>query len=111
MHHFVFTDTGGVYFSFVLHGGFYSGFSLVLGHWLPDLEYFATESKIETFQVFVEWVHYIIPHFFRLNWRSLYFLEGKVELNAAFALFHSLGWMVFLILAQKFSFDRKDLIE
>ncbi|MNL68785.1 hypothetical protein D3C87_1935620 [compost metagenome] len=83
----------------------------LLGQWLGDLEFFAENSKEEIFVKAVEVLHWITPNFYRMNWKSAYFLEHGIPANQIlWMLIHSLGWFVLLMILTNFLFRRKDIV-
>lgn len=89
-----------------------SGFMIfILGHWLEDLTFFAEKSKEDTFILIVKFLHWVTPNFYRINWKSYYFLEKGIALqNVGWMFVHMVGWAVFLILVANFFFRRKDIV-
>jgi ABC-type transport system involved in multi-copper enzyme maturation, permease component len=83
----------------------------LLGQWLGDLEFFAEKSKEIVFIRAVEVLHWITPNFYRMNWKSAYFLENGIPGNqVVWMLVHCLGWFVLLMLVTNFLFRRKDIV-
>ena len=57
-----------------------AGVSIYLfGHWLDDLAYFAKRSHNEIYVAFSDGLAYLVPQFYRFNWKSFYFLENDVS--------------------------------
>ncbi|XGC81560.1 ABC transporter permease subunit [Bdellovibrio bacteriovorus] len=84
---------------------------LLLGHWLNDLSFFAEKSKEALFIQTVKVLHWITPNFFKMNWKSAYFLENGIpNQNVLWMLAHSFGWLVLLILISNALFRRKDIV-
>lgn len=83
----------------------------LLGHWLGDLMFFAEKSKEEGFVSLVKGLHWIVPNFYRMNWKSSYFLTtGIPSAEFGWMLIHTLGWIVILILLANYFFRRKDIV-
>lgn len=83
----------------------------LLGHWLGDLTFFAEKSKEEVFIQAVKLLHWITPNFYRMNWKSSYFLDTGIPTeNILWMLAHMIGWALLLILAANFFFRRKDIV-
>ncbi|WII73426.1 ABC transporter permease [Bdellovibrio sp. 22V] len=83
----------------------------LLGHWLGDLAFFAEKSKEAVFIKAVEIFHWVTPNFYRMNWKSAYFLENGIPAeNIGWMLAHMVGWGLLLILLTQFFFRRKDIV-
>ena len=50
----------------------------LLGHWLGDLAFFAEKSREDMFVQAVKVLHWLTPNFYRMNWKSAYFLEKGI---------------------------------
>lgn len=90
----------------------FSGISLFLmGHWQPDLFYFAEKSKYAGFILLSKIVPYSIPQFYRLNFRSIDLVDGSglTELLPQAAM-NSLAWLGIYIIVAGALFRRKDLV-
>lgn len=83
----------------------------ILGHSLSDLTFFANKSQDQTFIDIVKFLHWVSPNFYRMNWKSAYFLEnGLPSENMVWMLSHMSGWLLLLILIAQFLFKRKDIV-
>ena len=84
----------------------------ILGHWLPDLLFFAEKSKNALYLQLAKVVHVVIPQLYRTDWKSFYFLEHNLISNIDFfsVTLHAMGWTLFLLLLGTWSFRRKDLV-
>jgi ABC-type transport system involved in multi-copper enzyme maturation permease subunit len=83
----------------------------LLGHWLGDLQFFAEKSKEVVFIRAVEILHWITPNFYRMNWKSAYFLENGIpQAQILWMLIHSVGWFLLLMLFTNILFRRKDIV-
>lgn len=89
-----------------------SGFMIfMLGHWLEDLTFFAEKSKEETFILIAKFLHWVTPNFYKVNWKSYYFLEKGIPLQSVgWMLIHMVGWAVLLVLVANYFFRRKDIV-
>lgn len=89
-----------------------SGFMIfILGHGLEDLKFFAEKSQEETFILVAKILHWVTPNFYKINWKSYYFLEKGIPLhNVGWMLIHMAGWAIMLVLVAKFLFRRKDIV-
>lgn len=83
----------------------------LLGHWLGDLSFFAEKSKEAIFIQAVQVFHWITPNFYRMNWKSFYFLENGIPAqNVVWMVAHMSGWALLLVLITNFFFRRKDIV-
>lgn len=83
----------------------------LLGHWLGDLQFFAQKSQEESFVMIVKVLHWISPNFYRMNWKSAYFLENGIPAgNVLWMLGHATGWILLVVLLTTFLFRRKDIV-
>lgn len=87
-------------------------FSIFLfGSWIPDLFFFAKESKAENFQDIVHLIDLIMPNFYKFHMHSSYYLEQGIPLEkAGLAHLHVLGWAGLLLVFIGVIFRRKDVI-
>ncbi|MFV8256162.1 ABC transporter permease [Bdellovibrio bacteriovorus] len=84
---------------------------LLLGHWLGDLAFFAEKSREDLFVQAVKVLHWLTPNFYRMNWKSAYFLEKGIPAeNILWMLAHMTGWALLAVLATNFFFRRKDIV-
>jgi Cu-processing system permease protein len=85
--------------------------TFLLGHWLPELAFFASKSESHVFKVIADIVHWTCPHLFKLNWRSFeYLTEGVSEQTIVWGLLHSLAWISLLITVGSRIWRQKDLV-
>ncbi|WP_413558406.1 ABC transporter permease [Bdellovibrio sp. HCB209] len=83
----------------------------LLAHWLGDLAFFASKSKEDLFIKIVEGLHWIVPNFYRMNWKSAYFLQEGLPLkDVTWMIAHTTGWFILLVLLTNFAFRRKDIV-
>lgn len=89
-----------------------SGFCLyLLGHWLSELDYFAAKSKSESTVFLMKVVRWFVPNFDLFNWKDHYHLVNLPEARDILGLgFHSLAWLIVLLVAAGLFFRRKDLV-
>lgn len=83
----------------------------LLGHWLPDLTFFAKKSENAVFEGLVKVLEYAIPHFYELNWRSHVLLTEGLSFDLFLrALAHSMGWLILLCWIGTQVWKRRDLV-
>lgn len=83
----------------------------ILGHWLPDLEYFAQKSENPAFKSLSKIFQFVTPHLFEMNQRSIYYLKsGLTELQVFWSLLHAGGWTLLLFVIASWMWRRKDLV-
>ncbi len=83
----------------------------ILGHWLPDLKYFAEHSDSPAFMIFAEVLNWCTPHLYQMNWRQHVFVqEGVAWSQISLASIHALAWSVLTLYVTLIIFRRKDLV-
>lgn len=84
---------------------------LMLGQWIPDLQFFAEKSKDVFFINAVKIVTWVTPNLFRFNWKSYYFLElGFDSQDVLWMVAHSFGWALIVFVFACLIFRRKDIV-
>lgn len=83
----------------------------LLGHNLENIKFFAEKSKDPIFINSTKALDWLAPNFYRINWKSYYFLENGIDIRQLQAgLLQMLGWAgLFFIFANLF-FRRKDIV-
>lgn len=81
------------------------------GHWLSDVHFFAEKSKDAVFLAIAKILPWFVPNFYRMNWKSDYYLEQGIPLDhILWMLGHTLGWFLIYLLFTNFFFRRKDIV-
>lgn len=84
---------------------------LMLGAWIPDLQFFAEKSKDPFFIEAVKVVSWVTPNLYRFNWKSYYFLElGLDGQDTVWMVAHSMGWALIVLVFACLIFRRKDIV-
>ncbi len=84
---------------------------LMLGEWIPDLQFFADKSKDQFFINAVKGVTWVTPNLFRFNWKSYYFLDlGFDRQDVVWMIAHSFGWALIVFVFACLIFRRKDIV-
>jgi ABC-type transport system involved in multi-copper enzyme maturation permease subunit len=84
---------------------------LLLGEWIPDLQFFAEKSKDLLFINAMKVVTWVTPNLFRFNWKSYYFLElGFETQDIIWMISHSAGWILVVFVLACLIFRRKDIV-
>ncbi len=84
---------------------------LLVGVWIPDLQFFAEKSKDIFFINAVKVISWITPNLYRFNWKSYYFLERGMETQeVVWMIAHSFGWMLIVFVFACLIFRRKDIV-
>ena len=83
----------------------------LIGHWQPDLFFFAEKSKNPIFQSLSELAPFVFPQFFRLNYRSVNLIDTK-DLWDLFpsAALHHFAWLGLYVFIAALVFRRRDLV-
>ncbi len=83
----------------------------LLGHWIEDLRFFAIKFKDSGLKLLVDIFDWICPNFYKMNWKSWFFLENTpASLEVSWAIVHSLGWILILVVWMQVLFRRKDIV-
>jgi len=84
---------------------------IMLGEWIPDLQFFAEKSKDSFFIGAMKAVNWLTPNLYRFNWKSYYFLEqGFDGQDVIWMTSHSLGWSLIIFVFACIIFRRKDIV-
>ena len=84
---------------------------LLLGYWLGDLVFFAEKSENPVFVLLVDWAHWCVPQFYRMNVKSWFALADGIPAQVGFwALAHCLLWGLIAVYFAALVFRRKDLV-
>ncbi|MBC7371383.1 MAG: ABC transporter permease [Bdellovibrionaceae bacterium] len=84
---------------------------LMLGEWIPDLQFFAEKSKDAVFINSVKAINWVAPNLYRFNWKSYYFLEKGVDgQDIVWMSAHSFGWILIVFVFACIIFRRKDIV-
>lgn len=84
---------------------------LLLGHWLGDLKFFAIKSGQVSFMLAVDALHWVVPHFYKMNVKSWYAVSEGIPVEVGvWALAQCLVWAAMTFWIATISFRRKDLV-
>jgi Cu-processing system permease protein len=84
---------------------------LMVGEWIPDLQFFAEKSKDVFFINAVKVISWATPNLFRFNWKSYYFLEQGLDgQDVIWMMSHALGWILIVFVFACIIFRRKDIV-
>jgi ABC-type transport system involved in multi-copper enzyme maturation permease subunit len=82
-----------------------------IGHWLPDLQFFAEKSKSELYIQFSKTMQYIAPNLYQMNWRTFHFLETSIpNERVLWSFVHAVAWSGIIILVSQNVFKRRDFL-
>jgi Cu-processing system permease protein len=83
----------------------------LLGHWMNDLLFFTQKFGDPFLLGLLKALNLLCPQFYRMNWKSYYFLEkGPESLEVAWMFMHSLGWILILMFVTRLVLRRKDIV-
>lgn len=86
------------------------GFFFV-GHWVSELDYFASRSESSIVQYVGKILNFVLPNLERFNWKSMVTYREVVEIGVVgSATLYALGWVIVLFAISSFVFERKDFI-
>ncbi|MFN8944071.1 MAG: ABC transporter permease [Pseudobdellovibrionaceae bacterium] len=88
------------------------GFSLFLiGHWLPDMQYFAKKSQNVEFQAIADALMWVVPQFFQFNWKNYFFFLDDFKSSDVYLMtLHCVSWSSIALLLATILFRRKDIV-
>ena len=83
----------------------------LLGHWMSDLLFLAQKFGDQFLLGLLRVLNLLCPQFYRMNWKSYYFLEkGPANLEVGWMFMHSLGWVMILVFVTRLLLRRKDIV-
>lgn len=83
----------------------------ILGQWLGDMMFLANKSGDLEMIRLVRFTHWIVPNFYKFNWKSWFYLENGIKLEAfSFMIAHYVSWLAVYGLIMRFLFRRKDIV-
>lgn len=88
------------------------GFSLFLmGHWLPDMIYFAKKTENENLVFWAENSLWVVPQFFQFNWKNYFFFQSQFESYDVYLMTtHCLSWVSIILLFSVLIMRKKDIV-
>jgi ABC-type transport system involved in multi-copper enzyme maturation permease subunit len=83
----------------------------VLCYSVPDIQFFVKKMNSETLTSIANAMDIVIPQFYRLNWKSYYFITNPPLLGElGWAICYCLGWTFFWLFVASFVFRRKEIV-
>ncbi len=88
------------------------GYSVFLiGNWMQELSFFGEKLRSEVYLLTAEVLNWMLPHFYRMNFRTVYFFENGVSLSViSWSFFHLFGWVGLMMTMGILFFKRRDLV-
>ncbi len=81
------------------------------GHWLPDVEFLATQSGNEKFMLTIKGLKLIIPNLYRFNWKNYFILELPPPVDEIlWATAHTFVWSFFALSLALVFFKKRDFV-
>jgi Cu-processing system permease protein len=85
--------------------------AFLCGSWLEDMSYFAKKTHDTFFTAASEGIKWILPNFYRFNWKNYFFLEkGLPSADIGQLVLHYVPWIVMLLVISIVIFRRKDIV-
>ncbi len=85
--------------------------TFLMGHWIGDLNFFASKSESEVFKIFSQVVQYLVPNLERFNWRSQVTYNEVLTAKALTeASVYGIAWVGLFLIVGIFLFRRKDFV-
>ena len=86
------------------------GFFFV-GHWVSEVDYFASRSESSILQYIGETLTFVLPNLERFNWKSMVTYRDIIGIDViGSATLYALGWVIVLLAISSFIFKKKDFI-
>lgn len=83
----------------------------LLGQWLGDLAFLAKKANDASLEKLVEIVHWIVPNFYKFNWKSWYYLDTGIGFsNFGIMILHYSSWIIVYSILMNILFRRKDIV-
>ncbi|MFZ3228722.1 MAG: ABC transporter permease subunit [Pseudobdellovibrio sp.] len=83
----------------------------VLCYSMPDIQYFVKKINSESLNKILEIADFITPQFYRMNWKSYYYITNPPLLSElGWVVFYCLGWTFFWLFVAAFVFRRKEIV-
>lgn len=83
----------------------------ILSYSIPDIEFFVKKINSELFNNSVKFLDTFTPQFYRMNWKSYYYLNHPpTHLEFLWAFSTCLGWTFFWLFVASAVFKRKEIV-
>lgn len=83
----------------------------ILAYSIPDIEFFLKKINSEFFNILIRILDTITPQFYRMNWKSFYFLtHAPLQSELLWAVGTCLGWTFFWLFIAALVFKRKEIV-
>lgn len=83
----------------------------LLGHWIPDLQFFAKSSNNPNLIAISQALEWVIPQFYLFNFKSFFLLENQIPSNYILWLFvHTSFWIFLILYFSVRTFNKKDFV-
>jgi Cu-processing system permease protein len=88
------------------------GFALFLiGHWLPDMQFFAKKAKSPELMAMADGLMWVVPQFFQFNWKNYFFFQDQFQTgDIVLMTLHCFSWSSIALLLAILLFRRKDIV-
>ncbi len=92
------------------------GLVLTISYWMiaysiPDLKFFSEKLKNETLIFLSNGLDYLIPQFYRFNWKDFHFITADLQYSQlGWAFLHSISWIAILMILASLFFKRKEIV-
>ena len=83
----------------------------LLGQWFGDLVFLVKKANDKSLEFLLDLVHWVIPNFYKFNWKSWYFLDVGIDVQSFLLMItHYMSWLIIYSLLMNFFFRRKDIV-
>lgn len=83
----------------------------ILCYSIPDIQFFVKKMNNDFLNQVVDVLDTIIPQFYRINWKSYYFVtHPPLNSELGWAFFYCLGWTCFWLFIASVVFKRKEIV-
>lgn len=88
-----------------------SFFYWAMSYSMLDLIFFSEKSKNQTLIIMSKTLNFVVPHFYKINWKNYSFLRSEIISSQIFwAYLHCLSWVFILMLVTILFFRRKEIV-
>ena len=83
----------------------------ILAYSIPDIEFFIKKLNSESFNILIKILDTATPQFYRMNWKSFYFLNHRPsQMDIFWSLGTCLGWTFLWLFVASLVFKRKEIV-
>jgi ABC-type transport system involved in multi-copper enzyme maturation permease subunit len=91
-------------------------FGAAISYWIlcysmPDVQFFVAKLENRTLSSLVDFLDKVVPQFYRINWKSYYFVTHPVDLSQiSWMATHCVAWTLIWLFFASLFFQRKEIV-